>query len=83
MDNFDLKKYLAEGRLFEEKDLEIGDKGTIETTDLSGDESENSVVVIPNPSGKEEEGIVWVRFLDGEFEGEISSYNQDAIKPIK
>ena len=74
------RKYLNEGRLLNEN-LKVGDKGTIEVED-----EDVKVIVTQNPKGKEatkedfKDGIVWVEFLEGQFEGEISSYLKDAIE---
>ena len=73
------RKYLTEGVINE--NLKVGDKGTIEI-----DGEDDLVVVIQNPNGKEEaeedfkNDVIWVEFLEGQFEGEISSYSKDAIK---
>ena len=73
------RKYLNEGVINE--NLKVGDKGTIEI-----DGEDDLVVVIQNPNGKEEaeedfkNDVIWVEFLEGQFEGEISSYSKDAIK---
>ena len=73
------RKYLNEGVINE--NLKVGDKGTIEI-----DGEEDLVVVTQNPKGKEatkedfKNDIIWVEFLEGQFEGEISSYSKDAIK---
>ena len=76
------RKYLNEGVINE--NLKVGDKGTIEI-----DGEDDLVVVTQNPKGKEatkedfKNDIIWVEFLEGQFEGEISSYSKDVINTDK